>query len=76
MPAHVALALMVFQGCDGENFDEKELRITQQWLRSKANSIERGSSEIQLNGISKRILDLPEQALLPGLKAATLLGPY
>ena len=29
------------------------------WLRSKANSIEGGTSEIQLNIIAKRILDLP-----------------
>ncbi len=30
------------------------------WLRSKANSIEGGTSEIQLNIIAKRILDLPD----------------
>ncbi|GGD65840.1 acyl-CoA dehydrogenase [Erythrobacter arachoides] len=30
------------------------------WLRSKANSIEGGTSEIQLNIIAKRILELPE----------------
>jgi alkylation response protein AidB-like acyl-CoA dehydrogenase len=29
------------------------------WLRTKANSIEGGTSEIQLNIISKRILELP-----------------
>ena len=29
------------------------------WLRTKANSIEGGTSEIQLNIIAKRILDLP-----------------
>ena len=29
------------------------------WLRTKANSIEGGTSEIMLNVISKRILDLP-----------------
>lgn len=29
------------------------------WLRSKANSIEGGTSEVQLNIIAKRILDLP-----------------
>ncbi|MBI5259906.1 MAG: acyl-CoA dehydrogenase family protein [Burkholderiales bacterium] len=29
------------------------------WLRSKANSIEGGTSEVQLNIISKRILELP-----------------
>ena len=31
---------------------------TQRWLRSKGNSIEGGTSEIQLNIISKRILGL------------------
>ncbi|MBS0478120.1 MAG: acyl-CoA dehydrogenase family protein [Proteobacteria bacterium] len=31
------------------------------WLRTKANSIEGGTSEIQLNIISKRILELPDK---------------
>jgi len=30
-----------------------------QWLRSKGYSIEGGTSEVQLNVIAKRILDLP-----------------
>jgi acyl-CoA dehydrogenase len=30
-----------------------------QWLRSKGNSIEGGTSEIQLNVIAKRVLGLP-----------------
>ena len=30
------------------------------WLRTKANSIEGGTSEVMLNVISKRILDLPD----------------
>ena len=30
-----------------------------EWLRSKANSIEGGTSEVQLNVIAKRILELP-----------------
>ena len=29
------------------------------WLRTKANSIEGGTSEVQLNIIAKRILNLP-----------------
>lgn len=33
--------------------------IARRWLRSKGNSIEGGTSEVQLNIISKRILDLP-----------------
>jgi acyl-CoA dehydrogenase len=33
--------------------------VPRAWLRSKGNSIEGGTSEIQLNVIAKRILDLP-----------------
>lgn len=33
--------------------------VAAHWLRSKANSIEGGTSEVQLNVISKRILELP-----------------
>jgi len=33
--------------------------IPRTWLRTKANSIEGGTNEVQLNVISKRILDLP-----------------
>ena len=29
------------------------------WLRTKANSIEGGTSEVQLNIVAKRILELP-----------------
>ena len=34
-------------------------RAARAWLRTKANSIEGGTSEVQLNIIAKRILDLP-----------------
>lgn len=47
-------------GWDGDAFAAHELDVTRQWLRSKANSIEGGSSEIQLNVIAKRILGLPD----------------
>jgi acyl-CoA dehydrogenase len=40
--------------------ETKELRLTRQWLRSKANTIEGGTTEIQLNIIAKRILALPD----------------
>ena len=30
-----------------------------EWLRSRANSIEGGTSEVQLNIIAKRVLQLP-----------------
>jgi alkylation response protein AidB-like acyl-CoA dehydrogenase len=47
-------------GWEGEGFSDDELRITREWLRSKANSIEGGTSEIQLNIIAKRVLALPD----------------
>ncbi len=47
-------------GWEGEEFDEGELRATRDWLRSKANSIEGGTSEVQLNIIAKRVLGLPD----------------
>jgi acyl-CoA dehydrogenase len=37
----------------------REGRTARAWLRSKANSIEGGTSEVQLNIIAKRILSLP-----------------
>lgn len=47
-------------GWDGEPFEPRELSTTRQWLRSKANSIEGGTSEVQLNVIAKRVLGLPD----------------
>lgn len=47
-------------GWQGEPFSRTELEITRHWLRSKGNSIEGGSSEIQLNIIAKRLLGLPD----------------
>ena len=44
-------------GWEGEEFNGGD--IARSWLRSKANSIEGGSSEIQLNIIAKRVLNLP-----------------
>lgn len=41
-------------------FSELELDTTRGWLRSKANSIEGGTSEVQLNIIAKRVLGLPD----------------
>jgi len=45
-------------GWDGEAYDGG--RISRDWLRSKGNSIEGGTSEVQLNIISKRVLGLPD----------------
>ena len=47
-------------GWEGEGFDEDELSLAREWLRSKANSIEGGTAEIQLNVIARRVLDLPD----------------
>jgi alkylation response protein AidB-like acyl-CoA dehydrogenase len=47
-------------GWEGEGFDESELAMTREWLRSKGNSIEGGTSEIQLNVIAKRVLGLAD----------------
>jgi alkylation response protein AidB-like acyl-CoA dehydrogenase len=47
-------------GWDGEGFDAAELAAVHGWLRTKANSIEGGTSEVNLNVISKRVLGLPD----------------
>jgi alkylation response protein AidB-like acyl-CoA dehydrogenase len=47
-------------GWEGEGFADNELTITREWLRSKANSIEGGTAEVQLNIIAKRVLGLPD----------------
>jgi alkylation response protein AidB-like acyl-CoA dehydrogenase len=47
-------------GWEGEGFADDEIDITRQWLRARANSIEGGTSEVQLNVIAKRILGLPD----------------
>jgi alkylation response protein AidB-like acyl-CoA dehydrogenase len=47
-------------GWEGAPFTAQELEICRTWLRSKGNSIEGGTSEIQLNVIAKRVLGLPD----------------
>ncbi len=47
-------------GWEGEGFEPGNLRTTRDWLRAKANTIEGGTSEIQLNIIAKRVLGLPD----------------
>ena len=47
-------------GWEGAGFSDEELQLTREWLRSKANSIEGGTSEVQLNVIAKRVLGLPD----------------
>jgi len=47
-------------GWTGDNFAAQEIDATRGWLRSKANSIEGGTSEVQLNILAKRVLELPD----------------
>ena len=47
-------------GWDGEGFSQPEIMAVRGWLRAKANSIEGGTSEVNLNVISKRVLGLPD----------------
>ncbi len=47
-------------GWEGEGFGSSELTQTRAWLRTKANSIEGGTTEVQLNIIAKRVLGLPD----------------
>jgi alkylation response protein AidB-like acyl-CoA dehydrogenase len=47
-------------GWEGPGFDPVDLDFTREWLRSRANTIEGGSSEIQRNIIAKQVLGLPE----------------
>ena len=47
-------------GWEGEGFSDQEIGITRSWLRSKGNSIEGGTSEVQLNVVAKRVLGLPD----------------
>lgn len=46
-------------GWDGEDY--RGGTLCRDWLRSKGNSIEGGTSEVQLNIISKRVLGLPDE---------------
>jgi alkylation response protein AidB-like acyl-CoA dehydrogenase len=47
-------------GWDGETYSPAEITAFRTMLRSKANSIEGGTSEINLNVVSKRVLGLPD----------------
>ena len=42
-------------------FEDDDKNLTKAWLRTKGNSLEGGTSEVQLNVISKRVLGLPSQ---------------
>ena len=45
-------------GWEGEEY--RDGVVCRDWLRSKGNSIEGGTSEVQLNIIAKRVLGLPD----------------
>ncbi len=47
-------------GWDGPGFETPEIMATRGWLRTKANSIEGGTSEVNLNVVAKRVLGLPD----------------
>jgi acyl-CoA dehydrogenase len=47
-------------GWQGPGFEDGELAQTRGWLRSRGNTIEGGTSEVQLNIIAKRVLELPD----------------
>jgi alkylation response protein AidB-like acyl-CoA dehydrogenase len=47
-------------GWAGEGFSPAELTALHGWLRTKANSIEGGTSEVNLNVVAKRVLGLPD----------------
>jgi alkylation response protein AidB-like acyl-CoA dehydrogenase len=47
-------------GWEGPGFGEDELSMTRDWLRTRGNTIEGGTSEVQLNIIAKRVLGLPD----------------
>ena len=54
--------VMAAGGSDALEWESERLEggaAARAWLRTKANSIEGGTSEVQLNIIAKRILDLP-----------------
>ena len=47
-------------GWEGDGYSPAEITATRGWLRSKGNSIEGGTSEINVNVVSKRVLGLPD----------------
>jgi alkylation response protein AidB-like acyl-CoA dehydrogenase len=45
-------------GWSGDGYSEDEIAAMRQMLRSKGNSIEGGTSEVNLNVVAKRVLGL------------------
>ena len=48
-------------GWAGDGFEPADLTLTRKWLRSKGNSIEGGTSEVQLDVLAKNALGLPRK---------------
>jgi len=48
-------------GWEGDGFEPSELDLCRVWLRSRGNTLEGGTSEIQLNIIAKQVLGLPDK---------------
>jgi acyl-CoA dehydrogenase len=48
-------------GWEGEGYEAAEVAVTRTWLRSRANSIEGGTSEVQRNIIARHVLGLPKE---------------
>lgn len=46
-------------GWEGPGFEDDDLESTREWLRSRGNTIEGGTSEVQLNILAKHVLGLP-----------------
>lgn len=51
--------LMSLTGSDAAEWDSPHGELASEWLRTKANSIEGGTSEVMLDIIAKRVLELP-----------------
>ncbi len=54
--------ILGFQGLgwEGDGFTQQEIALTRDWLSRKRRSIARGSNEVQMNIIAKRVLGLPD----------------
>ncbi|MYM55567.1 acyl-CoA dehydrogenase family protein [Thalassovita mangrovi] len=53
--------LMSASGSEGAEWDSPYGSLAAEWLRTKANSIEGGTSEVMLDIIAKRVLELPSK---------------
>ena len=53
------MSALGYDGLLWEGEKESDGEVARSWLRSRANSIEGGTSEINLNIVAKRVLNLP-----------------